>query len=189
MKKFILLLTLTFIFTLVACAPAEAGASKDPVNSKESSASPDPSDKGNEDNEKVLDGTLEAIIEKLYETAKLPDSLKSYVTDKESVPLVPITKENMAFELGKDDFKFKEAVAASPMIQPSTFSLCLVRVNEGDDVEQFKTDVKNNLKPNKWVCMSVQDENYIVDSIGDVIFIVMSDEGAKPLHDAFIALK
>ena len=75
------------------------------------------------------------------------------------------------------------------MIQPGAYSLVLVRTKEGADIKKIKTDIKENVNPNKWICVGVSEENIIVDSIGDVIFLVMSDNGAKPLHEAFLALE
>ncbi|MDI9488487.1 MAG: hypothetical protein QM222_04050, partial [Bacillota bacterium] len=65
----------------------------------------------------------------------------------------------------------------------------LVRAKEGADIEKIKTDIKDNVNPMKWVCVGVSEENVIVDSIGDIIFLVMSDNQAQALHNAFLALE
>ena len=74
-------------------------------------------------------------------------------------------------------------------MSPGAYSLCLVRVKEGTDIEQMKKDIKENVDPMKWICVGVDKENVIVDSIDDVIFLVMSNTNAQQMHEAFLALK
>ena len=62
-------------------------------------------------------------------------------------------------------------------------------VKEGADIEKIKEDIKANVNPQKWVCVGVDPDKVIVDSIGDVIIIIMSNDEGKALHDAFLALK
>ena len=41
----------------------------------------------------------------------------------------------------------------------------------------------------KWVCVGVDPDNIIVDSIGDIVILIMSDTDAQDLHQAFLSLK
>jgi hypothetical protein len=134
-----------------------------------------------------LDGSLEEIMDKIYETADVDDNFKEYV--KSGLQKEEVTTERAEYFLGKADIEFDSALASEPMIQPGAYSMVLVRVKEGADVEKIKTEIKENVNPMKWICVGVKEENIIVDSIGDVVFLVMSDEQAKPLHDAFLALE
>lgn len=134
-----------------------------------------------------LDGSLEDILAKIYETADVDDNFKEYI--KSGLYNDPVTAEREEYYLGKAGLEFEEALASEPMIQPGAYSLVLVRAKDGADVEQLKTDIKENVDPAKWICVGVQEENIIVDNIGDLVFLVMSDDQAKPLHDAFLALK
>lgn len=134
-----------------------------------------------------LEGSLEEIMDKIYETANVDANFKEYI--KTGLMKEEVTAERAEYHLGKADIEFEEALASEPMMQPGAYSLVLVRVKEGADVEKIKTDIKENVDPMKWVCVGVQEENVIVDSIGDIIFLVMSDDQAKPLHEAFLALK
>jgi len=178
MKK----ITVTFILLILTLAFA---ACKDnPGTGPGSSPAITP---GGENKGAILDDSLEVILQAIYDTANLPESFKSFLED--GVATVQINDDNIEYHLGKKGIEFKEAIASEPLIQPSAYSLCLVRVKEGADVEKIKKEIRDNVNPNKWVCIGVDKENVIVDSIGDVIFLVMSNEGAKPLHDAFMALK
>lgn len=134
-----------------------------------------------------LEGSLEEIMDQIYKTADIDDSFREYVANRTTKEVV--TAERNEYYLGTPDIEYKEALASEPMIQPGAYSLVLVRVNEGADIDKIKTQIKENVDPNKWICVRVQEENVIVDSIGDIVFLVMSDDQAKPLHDAFLALK
>lgn len=143
--------------------------------------------KGTNDNKSDnIQGSLEEIMDKIYETADLEDDFRNYVEN--GMMLEEVDTERAEYFLGKSDIEFDEAIASEPMIQPGAYSLVLLRAKEGADIEKIKSDIKDNANPNKWICVGVNEENIIVDSIGDIIFLVMSDEGAKPLHEAFIAL-
>lgn len=133
-----------------------------------------------------LDGSLEELINQIYETADIDDNFKEYV--ESGMFFDKLTQENTEYHLGKSDIEFEEALASEPMIQPGAYSLVLVRVKEGADVEAIKNEIKENVNPFKWICVGVAEENVIVDSIGDIIFLVMSDDQAKNLHEAFLGL-
>ncbi len=168
MKKLILLmLTFVMVFSLAAC---KSTAVNKPGGSKP----------------KNLEGSLEDIMKNIYDTAKVDDKFKEYI--KSRLQNQKVTDEKKEYYLGKADIEFKDALASEPMMSASAYSLVLVRVKEGADVEKIKADIKQNVNPRKWICVGVEEENVIVDSIGDVIFLVMSDTQAKPLHDAFLAL-
>jgi nitrogen regulatory protein PII-like uncharacterized protein len=142
---------------------------------------------GNSNQNSNLEGSLEEILDKIYETAKLDNDFKEYV--KPMLQTEQITAEKTEYYLGKADIEFETAIASESMMSTSAYSLCIVKVKEGADVEKIKKDIKEKVDPRKWICVGVDPKNVIVDSIGNVIFLVMSDGYAKPLHDAFLALK
>lgn len=134
-----------------------------------------------------LEGSLEEVLDKIYETAKLDNDFKEHV--KPMLQTEQITAEKIEYYLGKAGIEFETAIASESMMSTSAYSLCLVKVKEGADVEKIKKDIKESVDPRKWICVGVDPKNVIVDSIGNVVFLVMSDNYAKPLHDAFLALK
>ncbi|NLJ90278.1 MAG: hypothetical protein GX323_05195 [Clostridiales bacterium] len=165
-KLFLMTIILVAVISFTGCAKK--------VGDKETSNS------GN------LDGSLEDLINEIYATADLDSNFKEYV--ESGTMLVEVTEENAEYHLGKSDIEYEEALASEPQIQPGAYSLVLVRVKKDADVEAIKNEIKENVNPNKWICVGVAEENVIVDSIGDVIFLVMSDEQAQNLHEAFLAL-
>ena len=135
----------------------------------------------------VLDGSLESILEEIYETADCSDNFKEFI--KTGLQTTVVSEERNEYYLGKDDIEYEEALASEPIMMPSAYELTLVRVKEGADIEKIKEDIKANVNPQKWVCVGVDPDKVIVDSIGDVIIIIMSNDEGKALHDAFLALK
>lgn len=133
-----------------------------------------------------LEGSLEDLITKIYDTADLDDEFREYVVGRSE--FTEITSENIEYYLGTDDIEYQEGLVSEPMIQSIAFSLVLLRVKEGADVDAIKTSIKENVDPRKWICVGVEDENVIVDSIGDIVFLVMSDDEAQNLHEAFLNL-
>jgi predicted small lipoprotein YifL len=170
-KLLLLLLTLTLIFSFAACG------------SKPTDTEPSDETEQNEN----LEGSLEDILAKIYETAELSADFKEYV--KTGLQTTEITAERCEYYLGKEGIEFDSAIASEPIMMPSAYELDLVRVKEGADVEQIKNEIKENVDPMKWVCVGIDAENVIVDNIGDVIIVIMSDNEGTALHDAFLALK
>lgn len=134
-----------------------------------------------------LEGSLESILDNIYETAEVDESFKDYINNR--LQVTEITAENMGYFLGKDDIEFETAIASEPMMSSSAYSLCLVRVKEGADIEKIKTEIKENVDPRKWICVGVDPNNIIVDNIGDVVVLIMNDDIGSALHDAFLQLK
>lgn len=135
-------------------------------------------DTSDESAEEDVTAGLDAIIDEIYAATGLefPRLMKS-----------PVTKENQAYMLGVDTFDFVEAVASEPMMTAQAHSLVLFTVEEGADIEAIKNDVKNNVDGRKWICVAVEEENIIVDSVGNMIILIMDDNSAA-LHDAFLSV-
>ncbi|OQB25616.1 MAG: hypothetical protein BWY11_00280 [Firmicutes bacterium ADurb.Bin182] len=134
-----------------------------------------------------LEGSLEDILSKIYETADVSDNFREWA--KSGLETKDITAENVEYHLGTSDIEYEDAITSEPLMMPSAYSLCLLRLKEGADVEQIKSLLKEKADPRKWICVGVDPENVYVDSIGDVVMVVMSDEAGEALHNAFLALK
>lgn len=134
-----------------------------------------------------LSGKLEDILDQIYQNAELDNNFKNFV--KDGLQTVKITSENCEYFLGKPDIEFEEAIASQPIISPGAYELDLVRVKPGADIESIKAEIRANINPQKWVCVGVSEEGIIVDSRGDIIIVIMSDNAAEALHEAFLALE
>lgn len=168
MKKIIILsIALILIIGLTACNP----------NGDTQAPAMDP----------VLNESLESILDKIYETADLSEDFKEYSLS--TLLKTEITEERSEYYFGKEGIEFEEALASEPMMMPSAYELTLVRVKEDADIEKLKEEIRENVNPNKWICVGVDPENVVVDSIDNLIIIIMSDSECEALHDAFLALK
>ena len=166
-KPLILLLLLTLVVSFAGCSKSESNT--------------------NNNETKNLEGDLKDILKEIYDTADLTADFKQYTLN--GLQTSDINADNCEYYLGKKGLEFKEAIASSPLMTTTAYELDLVRVNEGADIEQIKNEIKENVNPFKWICVGVDPKNVIVDSIGDIIVVILSDDNATALHDAFLKLK
>ncbi len=121
------------------------------------------------------DMTLTQILDKLYETADL---------ELPALTTTVITAENQAYYLGDGAISYKDAIASEPLINAIAYSVCLVRLNSAGDSESVQKSIRENVNPNKWICVGVEEQNVIVSGAGDVVILIMSDQ-ASALKAAF----
>ena len=132
--------------------------------------------------QKNVEGNLSDILDKIY--ADIPEDEFPMALEK-----FEVTEENVAQYLGTSDIEFKEALASESMIGSFAYSVVLLRVKDGADVEKVKTQIKENVNPRKWICVWVEDENVIVDSKGDLVILIMSNDLATKIQKGFQKLK
>ena len=99
-----------------------------------------------------------------------------------------ISDENVEYFLGTSDIEYIEALASEPMISAIAHSVVLVKVAEGVDVEDAKAKIKENVDGRKWICVGVEDENILVENVGNLIILSMDNESSKLIVDSFMAL-
>lgn len=128
--------------------------------------------------DQAVSGTLTEIFARIYENADL---------ELPKLAETEITKENMRVFLGTDSFSFTEGLASEAMVSAIPFSVCLLRLPEDADVAAVKQAIKDNANPNKWICVGVDESNVIVDSIGNLVILIMAD-GAAEIHRSFLLL-
>ncbi len=164
-KAMIYLLLITLVISFAGCSKSEGSANES----------------------KNIEGDLKDILKEIYDTADLTEDFKQYSLDR--LQTIDINVDNCEYYLGKQGLEFQEAIASSPLMTTTAYELDLVRVKEGADIEQIKTEIKENVNPRKWICVGVDPKNVIVDSIGDIIVVILSDDNATALHNAFLKLK
>lgn len=122
-----------------------------------------------------MDMTLEEIIDAIYADSglELPGTMKS-----------ELTKENMTYMLGVDNFEFLEGYASEPMMSAQAHSVVLFTVDEKADIETIKKDIKENVDGRKWICVGVEKENILVDHAGQYVILIM-DERSEVLMESF----
>lgn len=130
-----------------------------------------------------IDGKLEDLMSKIYDgisEEQLPMMLQN----------TELTDEDIEYYIGTKDIKWKEAIASESGIGSIAHSVVLIRMEEDateKDIEDAKTQIKENANPRKWLC--VEAENVSVESNGDLIILIMSDSKTETLKSNFEKLK
>lgn len=126
-----------------------------------------------------VEGTLEELMQRVYDN--------SGIEEFPSLGNTIITEENKTYFLGSPDVPMADGLASEAMISAIAHSVCLVRLPEDADVENAKKLIRENVNPNKWICVGVDESDVIVDNIGDLVILIMA-EGADKLHESFLSL-
>ena len=104
-----------------------------------------------------------------------------------SVGTVEIPKDQSAYYFGVENLDFEEAVASEPFINAIAFSVCLMRVKDGTDIDELKAEIRRSANPAKWICVDVNPNDVRVESVGDLVLLIMADDSEK-YSEAFYAL-
>ncbi|MCI8271696.1 MAG: hypothetical protein HFG16_05215 [Erysipelotrichaceae bacterium] len=128
-----------------------------------------------ETNEKV-EGNLTDIMEEVY-AGFSEDELPMFLENME------VTDDNAEMFLGTSDIEYKEALARESMTSSIAHSVVLVRMNDEASVEAAKEKIKENINPQKWICVGV--EHVIVESRGDLIIVILDDDKGTELLKNF----
>lgn len=139
------------------------------------------------------DGDLEDLLEKIYARGGYSEMLTGMLeapTDTENMYYthlltIEITEENEKGFLGTDEIPYERAIASEPSMSPTLYSLCLLKVKEGEDVEKVAKMVKENADPRKWVCTGLSDHDVYVEYADDVVLLVMSATDGEAIAEAF----
>ncbi len=124
-----------------------------------------------------LNGSLESIMDSIY--AGQPDGPNTAITN--------ISLENEEYFLGNIGLPIKQGIGSEPMMSSIAHSIVLIEVNEGSNVKEVKAKIKANVDGRKWICVGVEPENILVENIGNLVILVMS-ENAQNYIDNFLKL-
>lgn len=134
--------------------------------------------------EKNLEGTCAEILDKVYENADLDADFREAMQYFETTA---IDAESAEYLIGTTEVSYSDSVFSAPMMNAVAYQCILLRVAEGQDIEQAKATIEEHADPAKWIC--VEAEKTIVENVGDVILFIMADEPtATAVADAFMAL-
>ena len=126
-----------------------------------------------------VEGTLSDIFKRIYENAAVSAAIATVE--------IAVDDTNKVGMLGSNDVTFIEGLASEAAIMTIPHSMVLIRVDSSSDIEATKKLIADNVDPRKWICVGVEPDQVIVDSIGDLVFLVMSQD-AQAYHEAFLAL-
>lgn len=117
---------------------------------------------------KNVEGELSDIMERIY--ADIPEEERPMLDNFDVLELAP---DNIEYYIGTTEIEYKEIYASEPPMSSIAYSVVLVRMEEGADVETAKTAIKENVNPRKWLCVEVAEEDVIVKNKGDLIILIM----------------
>lgn len=204
MKKTILIImSLVLMITLISCGNNESTNVNEDLNSKVTIGDNENVVEENETGESTEESTdeetseeettqeetsqettegvtfsFEDIINQMYESAELELPMMGNM---------PLDRESMVYMLGVDNFDFVEGLVSEPMMGSFAHSVVIFTVEEGADIETIKSDIKNNVDGRKWICVGVEDENILVENVGNTIVLIMS-EASEALAEAFYTI-
>lgn len=133
-----------------------------------------------------LEGTLEEIANKITENAttiemmlNIPQTVDFSDADAARYNLGIVAEST----LNPVD-KIESAVYVDPAISSIPFSIVVIDVKDGVDVEAFKNEYLESLDLRKWYCVSA--EKAVVANCGNTILMVMSTQAiADDVYNAF----
>jgi len=94
---------------------------------------------------------------------------------------------NVVYFIGADDIPFREAVVSEAALMAQPYSLVLLRMEEGADIEAAKSKIRSGVNPRKWECVGIDPADVVVDNIGDLVILIMA-HNSKQLHESFLTL-
>ncbi|MFC2038204.1 hypothetical protein ACFLUG_00325 [Chloroflexota bacterium] len=129
-------------------------------------------------------GTVDEIADKVF--------AESGVTFRAPERLSLENDENREFYLGSTEYpEFANSVAVVPMIRIDTRVLYVIKAANKGDIETIKTALKDNIDPNRLICVTFSLEDVVIESRGDIIFMTINSdiEQRTALEEAFIAIE
>ena len=168
--------------------------SSEPSNSETNPLDTDPSDPSNsESNPSDADITVDkdymlGIIDQIYKAAE-GSVYKGYYLGEhrdEMIKQGKISEKNSARYFGTT-LEFEIAVYSESNMEAVAYSMCLLKVKDGANIEDIKIAIKDNADPNKWECVTA--ESVVVETNGSFIILIMADTSeATALKNAFLSL-
>jgi len=91
-----------------------------------------------------------------------------------------VNDSDLEYYLGSKDYpEFIDSMAVVPMINIDTRALVVIRAADKGDVEDIKIKLKENIDPNKVVCVTFSLEDVEIESRGDVILLTINSDAEQ----------
>jgi hypothetical protein len=132
-----------------------------------------------------VEGELEDLMASIYEHLDPP--IPFFPLD------MPFTEEGdefgkpVTYFIGAEGIPFTEGLASEAAIGAIPHSIVLLRMEANANVGDAMQTIRENVDPWKWICVGVDPADVIVDSIGDLVIVIISERSAD-FHEAFLAL-
>lgn len=98
---------------------------------------------------------------------------------------VLVETDMIPYYIGAEDTTgIKEVAASEPLMNVVPYSLCLIRLEDGADVEAIRKNIFEQANASKWICVSA--DKVTVNNAGNVILLLMaSSENTDKVYKAF----
>ena len=134
--------------------------------------------------ESTPSGTADEIADKIFEesgvTFRAPERVRLEQDEKKE------------FYLGSSDYPgFADSIAIVPMIRIDTRLLVVIKAANKGDIEEIKTKLKENIDPNRLICVTFTLDDVVIDNRGYVIFMTINSdvEERAALAEAFSTIE
>lgn len=124
---------------------------------------------------KTVEGTLGEIMTKIYK-----DIPSEELPMLETINVLEMAPDNIEYYIGTKDIEYEDIAASEPMMSSVAYSVVLVRMKDGADIENAKKEIKETVNPRKWMCVEVAEEDVIIKNKGNLIILIMvADENTR----------
>ena len=84
----------------------------------------------------------------------------------------------LSWYFGTAEVDFEAGLACEPMITSQAHSVMLLRLKNASDAPAAVEALRGGVDPFKWICVGVDPANVKVESVGDIVCVIMDDENA-----------
>ena len=132
----------------------------------------------------VTDLSAADIIDKVYEIVNPKDFMQQL---KPELMTEAITADNEEYYLGISGIKYEDGAASEAVVQPVTFSFCVIRLKSGIKYDDERIKIENNINKGKWVCARAE-EAYVVRYENMIAVIMGTKECCDGIEEAFLSV-
>jgi len=116
-------------------------------------------------------GTTAEIVDKVFSQAQVENF---------GMAQALVTDEDKEFYLGSRDYPaFADATAVMPMINIDTRVMVIIKAADKGDVADLAAKLKENIDPNRVVCVTFTMEDVAIESRGDVVFLTINTDAEQ----------
>jgi len=116
---------------------------------------------------------------------ELTDLLDTILDGTDPVPMdsgtmteLPKDNDNYQYNLYIDYVEGYECMTYAPMVSSTAYFVALLSVPSDADIEALAKTIKDNADPNKWICVSADQVDTVIN--GNVILFYMLDSSTYP---------
>ena len=121
--------------------------------------------------ESAPSGTTAEIVDKVFAQAKVENF---------GMTQTLVTSDDYEFFLGSRDYPdIADATAVMPMINIDTRVMIVIKAANMGDIADLTAKLKENIDPNRVVCVTFTMEDVAIESRGDVVFLTINTDAEQ----------